>query len=238
MTTTELADETLVAARLTEDEGRELLKLAARRLEGEQPLTDEELHRYETLVAKTTDDPDIFERGRTEKAEQEKRDALRAAQRRHPQADDLLAATMADPELLDALRHMLRPGAVEVDEFGREIHGKHAARLLELEDVGVLIVLVASIVSNGGNPIDVPESGLLGDGLPPLPRRALGALRKAGYIGTSEVGNGIRVSLGPGTREIAGEVGRPAARCERLTMPPFAAQAAARRARSAAGRRV
>jgi hypothetical protein len=73
-----------------------------------------------------------------------------------------------------------RTGAVEVDEFGREIHGKHAARLFELEDVGVLFVLVASIVRNGGNPIDVPESGLLGDGLPPLPRRALGRSAKPG----------------------------------------------------------
>jgi len=73
--------------------------------------------------------------------------------------------------------------------------------------VGVLFVLVATIVSNGGDPIDVPESGLLGDGLPPLPRRALGALRKAGYIGNSEVGNGIRVSLGPRCREVAAKWG-------------------------------
>jgi hypothetical protein len=68
-----------------------------------------------------------------------------------PQAADLLAATAGDPEVLDALRHILRPGAVEVDEFGREIHGKHDARLFELEDVGVLFVLVATIVSNGGD---------------------------------------------------------------------------------------
>ncbi len=150
----ELADETLVAARLTEDEGRELLKLAARRLEGEQPLTDEELHRYETLVAKTTDDPDIFER-ETNRAEPSRRSATRS---KPPSGVTRRPTTcsppmVGDPEaLLDALRYMLRPGAVEVDEFGREIHGKHDARLLELEDVGVLFVLVASIVSNGGRP--------------------------------------------------------------------------------------
>jgi hypothetical protein len=49
----------------------------------------------------------------------------------------------------------------------------------------------------------LPESGLLGDGLPPIPKRTLGALRQAGYIDTTEAGSGIRVALGPRCRHIA-----------------------------------
>ena len=114
---------------------------------------------------------------------------------------------MADEALFDALRHRLREGAVEVDEYGREHHGMRAARLLEPDHVGALFLLIASIVANGGEPIDLPESGVPGGGLPPVPRQSLPALRRAGYITATEVGSGIRIGLGPRAHEIAAQWG-------------------------------
>ena len=198
----ELADETLVASRLDEEEGRELVKLASRLLEGET-LDDTETARYEKLVGKAAGDEGLCARKRAERAEADKLDALRAAERRHPQADDLVAAVMSDPLLADGLKRRLRPAATATDELGVERQGVTAAVIFDFNNIAALHVLVSLIVQNGGNDIHVGEHGALGDGLPNLPTGSLGQLRRNGYLTIAQAGTGMRVGVGPRTREIA-----------------------------------
>ena len=175
----ELADETLVASRLDEDEARELVRLAARRFEGGEPLSGEELGRYEWLVGKTADDERLFARKRVERAEADK---------------------------LDALRHRLREGAVEVTSTAASTTGCVPPACSNPN---------TSAPSSSSSPRSSPtaanrltcRSGVPGGGLPPVPRQSLPALRRAGYITATEVGSGIRIGLGPRAHEIAAQWG-------------------------------
>ena len=141
------------------------------------------------------------------RTEQEKLAALQAAERRHPQADDLLAATMANPSLLDGLHHRIRTDVVVEDEYGRRCPGGTACRIFEYENVATLHVLVSLIVQNGGLPIVVGEHGVLPDGLPQLPRGALTQLRRNGYLTVQQEGAGLLVGLGLRVRKIGAHWG-------------------------------
>lgn len=115
----ELAGETLNASRLDAAEGAELHALARRRRGDDVeagPLGDDEERRYERLVGMAAEDEGLFARKRSETAEAEKLDALRRAERRHPQAEDLVAALLAEQDLFDGLRRKLRPETRVVDE--------------------------------------------------------------------------------------------------------------------------
>jgi hypothetical protein len=193
----------LVAERLTTEEGEELLRLAARRAEGKNPLNETELARYETLVGHAGDDDDLFARRRAERREEEKLAALRAAERRHPQAADLVAAVMSDPTLFDGLHLRVRPDVVVIDEYGRESKGGTGCRVFTVENVATLHVLVSMIVANGGSEIVVDEHGGLGNGLPRIDRRTITALRRNGYLDTRPEGAALTIGLGPRTRRIA-----------------------------------
>ena len=100
------------------------------------------------------------------------------------------------------MHHKLRATEV-VDEYGRQVPGAVAARVYDLDDISVLFVALNLIVANGGNPITVPEHGIVGDGLPPIPRGSLGQPRRNGWLTVAEAGSGLRVGLGERTRSIA-----------------------------------
>jgi hypothetical protein len=196
----ELADERLSASQLTKDDGEELLSLVRKRRD--EQLTEKEQARYETLVGKAAGDTELFPRKRAEQLEKSKIEALRVAERRHPEASSIIAAVLADPFLFDGLRDKYRPDTVEVDEYGHE-HVGSTGRIFELESVAALHVLLSLLVANGGHPVEVREHGVLGDGLPRLPQGALGPLRLNAYLVVEKVAAGFRVGAGPRVRQIA-----------------------------------
>ena len=171
------------------------------------PLDASEEARYVSLVEQAAGEPGLFERRNAERAEQEKLAALKAAERRLPQAESLLAAVVAEPDLYEGLRHRLREDITVVDEFGRQLPGAVAARVYEPENLVALFLCVSRIVENGGRDIVTDEHGNLGDGLPPLPRGSLAQLRRNRRLSTSQEGAGTRVRLGERTRAIAAEWG-------------------------------
>jgi hypothetical protein len=63
-------------------------------------------------------------------------------------------------------------------------------------------VLVSLIARNGDLPIVVGEQGVLGDGLPQLPKGALTQLRRNGFITVQQEGAGLLVGPGERIREI------------------------------------
>jgi hypothetical protein len=210
----ELQGVTLTAAGLSDDEGEELLRLARRRLNA-KTLDTGEIARFEALAGTAAGDEALYQRRRAERAEAEKLATLRAAERRLPHAESLVAAVMGEEDLFDGLRRKLRPDAVVVDEYGREVPGAVADRICDLDNVAALFVVVSWIAENGGHEIVVKEHGVLPDGLPRLPKGALAQLRCNAWIETAQVGSGTRVALGPRTREIAAKVGGRVARCGR-----------------------
>jgi hypothetical protein len=135
----------------------------------------------------------------------DKSEALRREARRHPQAGDLLAAVFGDRILYDYLQHKMRHDVVSVDEFGNESTSTVSDRILELEEVAALYVLLAKIVQNGGHEITVGEHGALGggDGLPLVPPKTLGQLRRNGFITARREAAGLQVGTGERVREIA-----------------------------------
>jgi hypothetical protein len=199
----EIAGMTLVATRLTVEEGENLLRLARRRIDGEEPLSEDEIATYETLVGRAAGDDDLFARRRTERHEEEKLAALQAAERRHPQAEDLVAAVMSDPVLFDGLHLRVRPDVVVIDEYGRESKGGTACRIFTPENVATLHLLLTMIVAAGATEIVVDEHGNLGDGLPRIDRSTITALRRNGYLDTKAEGVDLKIGLGPRTRRIA-----------------------------------
>ena len=190
----------------TTREAKELLDLARRRrgdpAEG-GPLTADEGNRYKGLVEQAAGEPGLFERRRAERAEAAKLATLQVAERRHPQAYDLVAAVMSDPFLFDGLKHRFRPDATVLDDLGREQQGVSAVRIYEYENIAALHVIVSLIVANGGQEIVVGEHGFLPDGLPNLPSGALTQLRRNGWLEATQEGTGTHVGLGPRVREIA-----------------------------------
>ena len=188
----ELVGETLIATLISAEEGEELRRLARRRLDGET-LDEAEIARYETLAGKAASDEGLFERKRAQRVEAEKLVALRAAARKHPQAEDLLAAVLSDGFLVDGLRNRLRPDG----------QGVSAGVVFDYANISSLHVLVALIVQNGGHEIHVREHGVLGEGLPNLPSGSISQLCRNGYLTSAQDGTGMRVGLGPRTREIA-----------------------------------
>ena len=198
----ELHGETLTAARLSEAEGKELLALARRRLDGETP-DAAETERFEALAGRAAGDEGLFERRRAEQAETEKLEALQAAERRLPMADSLVAACMAEDDLFDGLRRKLRPHALVVDEYGRQVPGAVADRIYDLDNIAALFVIVSLVGENGGREIHVGEHGVLSDGLPSLPTGSLAQLRRNGWLSVTQEGGGTRVGLGERCRAIA-----------------------------------
>ena len=202
----ELADETLVASRLDEDEARELVRLAARRFEGGEPLSGEELGRYEWLVGKTADDERLFARKRVERAEADKLGALAASAPPSPRGVEHPRRRHGRRGAVDALRHRLREGAVEVTSTAASTTGCVPPACSNPN---------TSAPSSSSSPRSSPtaanrltcRSGVPGGGLPPVPRQSLPALRRAGYITATEVGSGIRIGLGPRAHEIAAQWG-------------------------------
>lgn len=108
----------------------------------------------------------------------------------------------AGEALFEGLHHKLRDTEV-VDEYGRQVPGAVAARVYELEDVSTLFVVFNAITANGGHDIEVSEHGVVGAGLPPIPRGSLTQLRRNGWLTVAEAGAGLRVGLGERTRDIA-----------------------------------
>lgn len=198
----ELAGVTLVADKLTTEEGEELLRLAVRRADGEKPLDADQLARYETLVGRAAGDDGLFARRRAELAAEDKLARLRAAERRHPQAESLVAAVMADETLFEGLRHTLRDTEV-VDEYGRKVPGAVAAVVYSPENISSLFLVLNLIAANNGEPITVPETGITERDLPAIPRGSLTQLRRNGWLTVTEDGVGLQVGLGDRTRAVA-----------------------------------
>ena len=155
------------------------------------------------LVERAAGEPGLFERRRAVRAEQEKLAAPEAGERRLPQAESLLAAVVAEPDLYEGLRYRLRDDITVIDYFGRQVPGAVAARVYEPENLVALFLCVSRIVEHGGRDIVIDEHGNLGHGLPPLPRGSLAQLRLNGWLTTSQDGAGTRVGLGERTRAIA-----------------------------------
>jgi hypothetical protein len=117
----------------------------------------------------------------------------------HPQAASIVAAVMADPEILDDMHHRLR----ETKD------GYHAFRALDIEDVGVLCTILHLLSEQGSVRVKglTAGSNVRFDDAE-LPRlRDLGAvlihLRKNGWLDVRvESGDGL-YSYGPKVRKIA-----------------------------------
>jgi hypothetical protein len=200
----ELAGTALSPTRLDDSDAAELLDLAQRRSDREEePLDADAEQRYEQLVEQAAGAPGLFERKRTEAVVRDKLNEYRTAERRHPQADDLVAAVMADEFLFDGLRHRLRPDGFFVDEFGNTQRTGSAARIFEYDDIAALFVLVSLIAQNGGHAITIGEHGYLGDGLPNLPLGGMTQLVRNGYLTVAQEGAGHQVRLGERACEVA-----------------------------------
>ncbi len=78
------------------------------------PLDPPDRARYEVLLGKAAGKERLFEDKRAKKALRATLEEFSAAERRHPQAEDLVAATLADPFLFNGLAHRIREDAVEV----------------------------------------------------------------------------------------------------------------------------
>jgi hypothetical protein len=149
----------------------------------------------------------LFERRRSEAAVQDKVSWLAKEARKHPQAESLVAAVLAEGDLFDGLRRKLRPEGIVIDEYGRQVPGAVAEPIYSLENVSALHVVLSLITGNGGNPITLGEHAVLPDGLPALPQGSLSQLRRNGWITTSQEGAGTRVGLGERARGIAARWG-------------------------------
>ena len=93
---------TLTPSRLTDAEGEDLLALARRRRGDDPeagPLSDDEERRYLTLVGTAAGTPDLFERKRCASAPRRRSSTRCVRPARHPQAEDLVAAVLADADL-------------------------------------------------------------------------------------------------------------------------------------------
>jgi hypothetical protein len=63
--------------------------------------------------------------------------------------------------------------------------------------------MLALIVDNGGQPIQINQHGAAGDGLPFVPPSSLTQLRRNDLLTVRAEGGGFRVGLGSRTRRIA-----------------------------------
>jgi hypothetical protein len=142
---------------------------------------------------------DLFARKRDAARATERQRRLARAERRHPQAESLVAAVFADGFLFDGLRHRIREDVEDVDDYGRPIAGSVVAgRLFELDNVSALFVLLHLIAANGGRDVEVGQHGAVGDGLPLIAPSKLTQLRLNGLLTVRRHGSGFRV--GPGWR--------------------------------------
>lgn len=205
---TEVRGCTLVADRLSPEEGAELAALVAKQRavlvrEDAEPLSEAEESRYEELVGVAADDREIFERKREEVRTRAKIAEIAKARRRHPQAESLVAAVMGDPDLFDLLHERLREGVLTIDEYGRESRGVATVPILSPEHVAALSMLVNLIAENGGREIVVRDTGLVerrrDEGrLPFLPVRALAQLKRNAFVTVRAEGS--QRIVGPGSR--------------------------------------
>lgn len=210
----ELAGRALAPDRLTEEEGEQLVELVAnaRALaleEGAEPLSEAEQKRYEVLVGTAAGEPELFAKKREEGAAKAKIAQLAKARKRHPQAENLVAAVLGDPRLHDLLHERIRENVTLIDDRGRETRGTTTERILELRHVSTLFVLLNAIVANGGHEIRVNSHGVLVernsvDGrLPFLDLKTFPQLRRNGYITTRAEGSECVVGLGERVRKLA-----------------------------------
>jgi hypothetical protein len=195
----ELQGETLVAANLSDEEGDELAALLKGLRMGIEPLTTEETKRYEQLAGKAAGNETIFRDKREEKKREKRMAELREKQRQalphtDPRSRALVGAILSDASILDLMTFKLRDDVTGTPEGGYE-----ALRILEIEDVGALVLTLSLIAENGGASITINTHGApLGSGgkYPFLPTRSLRQLSANGYLSMTQVSEGYSVGLG------------------------------------------
>jgi hypothetical protein len=122
--------------------------------------------------------------------------------RRHPQAESIVAAILAEPDLWDGLQHRVREDAVELDAWGREQRGM-TGRVYELENIATLFAVLNLVVANAGREVAIGQHGSLGGGLPNISVGSLTQLRMNGWITNRREGTGYVVGLGERSRKVA-----------------------------------
>lgn len=116
---------------------------------------------------------------------------------------------MGDSDVFDLLHHKIRQGVRVFDEYGRESTDTTVDPILELEHISTLFAVVSLLVENGGHEIRLNQHGLpvgrkAQDGrLPFLPVKALGQLRRNGFISVRREASDFLVGLGPRIRTLA-----------------------------------
>lgn len=198
---------------LPSEQGLELVTLVGKLKEfgfglAAEPLTDEELSRYEALVGIAAGEPELFERKRDSAAQRAQAREMAKQITRHPQGESLVAAVMSDPTLFDFLHERVRENMTLVDEYGRERKKTSVERILEPEHVATLFVLLSVISENGGREVRLTQHGAIresaADGrLPFVDMKLLAQLRRNRFITTRREGSEIVVGPGERIRTVA-----------------------------------
>jgi hypothetical protein len=155
-------------------------------------------------VGQAAGDPSLFERKRLEAQRKREIAELKRAGKVDPRSESILACVFGDPTTFDFLRERARDNVRQRDSFGSPLPKgvPTVARILNLEDVGVLFMMLGLILEHGGEVTltDYAATVRFPDHELPPPeraRRTLAHLSANGFLALKVDGGEAKVSYGP-----------------------------------------